>query len=118
MKMTKSIIPFDVILVPFPFSNLQAAKLRPCLVLAAMKPARYPLHLVVAMMTSHLEKHFPHDLLLEGPSEAGLPKPTLIRLAKLVTIDSTLIKKKLGSLSKADRKQVEKEWRKLFVFEA
>ena len=35
-----------------------------------------------------------------------------------VTIDSTLIKKKLGSLSKADRKQVEKEWRKLFVFEA
>jgi mRNA interferase MazF len=112
--MTKSITPFDVILVPFPFSNLEAAKLRPCLVLMTMKPARYPQHLIVAMMTSHVEKHFPHDLLVENPSEAGLPKPTLIRLAKVVTIDSSLIKKRLGSLSKSDRKQVEKEWRLLF----
>lgn len=112
--MTKSITPFDVVLVPFPFSNLEEVKRRPCLVLAHFKPARHPEHFIVAMMTSHLEKHFPHDVILENFEKAGLPKPTLVRLAKVVTLEAGIVLKKLGALTPHDRKSVIQEWKTLF----
>ena len=112
--MTKPITPFDVVLVPFPFSNLEEIKRRPCLVLANVKPSRYSEHLIVAMMTSHLERHFPHDVVVQNYEEAGLPKPTLIRLAKVVTLELGSVRRKLGTLTPSDRKSVIREWKALF----
>jgi mRNA interferase MazF len=114
--MTKSITTFDVVLVPFPFADLSATKRRPCLVLATTKPRSLPQHLVVCMMTSQIGgMHFPADHLLLSGKAAGLPKPTLVRLAKIVTIEESLVRKKLGSLAEVDRKALRAAFRELFA---
>lgn len=107
--------PYDIVLVPFPFSDLSSSKQRPCLVLARYCPRSLPEHLVVAMMTSQVKKpHFPFDVLLKDWQEAALPLPTLVRVGKMVTLDSSLVRKKLGSLSKHDAKTVSANVEKLF----
>ena len=101
--------PFDVVLVPFPFTDLGSTKRRPCLVLADARPVGLPHHFIVAMMTSHLERRFPHDVQLEAFAEAGLPKPTLVRLFKVVTLDDTVTPRPLGRLAAIDRGRVAAE---------
>jgi mRNA interferase MazF len=72
-------------------------------------------HVVLAMMTSQTTgPHFPHDVEIEHLSSAGLPKPTLVRLAKLVTLDSRLIVKRLGSIHARDRQRIRAEFVRLF----
>lgn len=107
--------PYDIVLVPFPFSDLSAAKQRPCLVLASYRPRSLPEHLIVAMMTSQVKKpHFPFDVTLEDWQASSLPLPTLVRLGKIVTLDASLVRKKLGQITPADVKSVKAGFRKLF----
>lgn len=111
----KSTTPFDVVLVPFPFSDKAAAKQRPCLVLASVRPTRLPEHVVVCMMTSQTNGlAFPFDCAVVNTAKAGLPKPTIVRVSKLVTIDSTLIRKRLGSLATEDAEAVKEQLDALF----
>jgi mRNA interferase MazF len=70
---------------------------------------------VVAMVTSRVAgPPFAHDVLVEEWQKAGLPKPSLIRLAKLVTVEETLIRRRLGRLANADAARVRTEGRRLF----
>jgi hypothetical protein len=72
-------------------------------------------HVVVCMMTSQIvAPHFPHDVLVSQIEVAGLPKPTLIRLSKIVTLDSQLIVKKLGRLHAKDQSRVKAQFSALF----
>ena len=102
--------PFDLVLVPFPFSDRTAAvKQRPCFVLASFKPRGLEEHCLVSMVTSRLDGiSFKGDVLVTHWKEAGLLKPSLIRLAKLVTMDSTLLRRKLGVVHSADRFEIGK----------
>lgn len=96
--------PFDVVPVPSPFTDLSRTKQRPCLILAATKPKRLNEHYVVAMMTSHLRSlSFVSDVVLQEWKNIGLPKPTLVRLAKVVTIERKLIRRKIGRLRASDQ---------------
>jgi hypothetical protein len=45
---------------------------------------------------------------------AGLPKPSLVRVAKLVTVDESMLLKRLGALSKSDRASVRQNVEALF----
>jgi mRNA interferase MazF len=107
--------PFDLVLLPFPFTDLRTTRQRPCLILAAFQPKGLPEHYVVAMVTSQLTGlAFPGDTLLVKWKEAGLPKPSLIRLAKVVTIERSLIRKELGSLLPVDRKAIRQGFKHVF----
>ena len=108
--------PFDVVLVPFPFADLSTTKQRPCLVITSFKPTRLNEHVIVAMMTSHVSGlGFPHDVSLVDWQKAGLPKPTLVRLAKVVTLDRKLVRRKLGRLLKTDQQAIVMKFKELFL---
>jgi hypothetical protein len=67
------------------------------------------------MITSQLDGVvFEHDHVLGDYAAAGLPKPSLVRVAKLVTIEESMLLKRLGALSKSDRASVQKNVEALF----
>lgn len=106
----------DLVIVPFPFTDLRTAKQRPALVLASLAATPLPDLALVAMVTGQLTPEpLVGDLLIKDWKEAGLLHPTKVRLAKLVSIESRLLVKKLGSLSAADRDGVRREPRRVLA---
>lgn len=107
--------PFDIVLVPFPFSDLSSSKKRPCLVLATLKPKGLGEHCIVAMMTSNSSLlEFPGDVEVFNWNEAGLPRETTVRLAKVVTLDVNMVSKVIGSLTAKDQQLVRKQFRNVY----
>ena len=97
---------FTVVRVPFPFTDRQASKHRPALVLSDATAFNLPAgHSVMAMVTSADNPPWPLDCQLTDLSAAGLPAPSMVRF-KLFTLDHRLVKGKLGSLSPADARSV------------
>lgn len=95
---------WDVVAVPFPFSDRPGAKRRPALVLSR-KPFNAAGHAVMAMITTKATPPWPGDHALKNVGAAGLRVPCLVRL-KLFTLDGRLLQKRLGRLSAPDRSEV------------
>ena len=108
--------PGEIALVRFPFTELAAAKKRPALVLAQMtRSSRYRLS-TVAMITSQVEAlKLDGDVLLADWQAAGLLHPSLLRLAKVATIDGELIDKVIGKLSSADLRAARAAFHQVFA---
>jgi len=107
--------PFDIILIPFPLSDLSATKKRPCVVLSSYSPRSFGEHLIVAMITSKIDTlKFPHDVTIKEYKKAGLPLPSLIRLSKIVSVEKRIIIKKLGRITDTDQRILKNEFKKLF----
>jgi mRNA interferase MazF len=87
----------DVVTVEFPYSDLQGRKRRPGLVLAVDDS-----DVLLARITTRAPRD-PQDVRLESWSAAGLPKPSTVRLPKLVTVDKRLILRRVGRLDPGDR---------------
>ena len=97
---------FDVVVVPFPFTDQNTEKRRPALVLSDHKNFNdITENCVLAMITSAKNPDWPLDAPISSIKEAGLPAPSKVRM-KLFTLDSRLIVKKIGDLSLKDQKAV------------
>jgi mRNA interferase MazF len=107
---------FDVIVVPFPFTDSSRTKRRPALVLS-QKPdfGDKTEHSVLAMITSKKNDPWPLDVPIKNKKQSGLTAPSVVRM-KLFTLDNRFILRKIGHLSKADQNQVQKSLQKLFNF--
>ncbi len=105
----------DVVLVRFPFADLTTAKKRPALVLAGTaRSARYRLA-TVAMITSQVEAlKLDGDVLLADWKSAGLLHPSLLRLAKVATLDAELVDRTIGTLSSTDVGATRRAFRRVF----
>lgn len=105
---------YDIVKVPFPFTDRQSNKTRPALVLSDDKMFNSSIgHSVMAMITSAKHSDWPLDTQIENLMAAGLPAPSIIRL-KLFTLDHRLILGKLGQLASTDQTLVEQHLRSLF----
>lgn len=99
---------FDVVRVPFPFTDRNASKNRPALVLSGSASFNTPAgHSVMAMITSQHTPPWPLDCQLSDLPAAGLPAPSKVRF-KLFTLDHRLVRGKLGQLSSEDRQEIER----------
>jgi len=98
----------DILLIPFPFTDLTGQKNRPALVLITADT-----DITVAFVTSQIKWQDEHDLKLEPSTENGLKKTSLVRLSKLATIYNELVIGKLGSLTETDIQQLNKNLIKL-----
>jgi len=94
---------FDIVKVPFPFTDKLATKNRPALIISSAHAFNNPIeHSVMAMITSAKQSDWPLDTVITDIQTAGLPVPSLIRL-KLFTLDHRLIRGTLGELSREDQ---------------
>ncbi len=94
--------PFALVRVPFPFTERQAIKRRPALVLSRPVFQEQSAHLLLAMVTSARNSQWPTDWQIEDLQAAGLPQPCVVRF-KLFTLDQSLLLGSLGALSEADQ---------------
>ena len=75
--------------LPFPHADGSTNQHRPALLLAAIGPAAAPFVLWVLMITSAQGRPWPQDVAIPDHLAAGLPAPSVIRCAKIATIDAT-----------------------------
>ncbi len=105
---------FDIVSVPFPFTDKDRTKKRPALILSdPSKFNRISGHSVMAMITSAKNQPWPLDASISDLASAGLPAPSLVRM-KLFTLDNRLVLSKLGSLSEKDRNSVSRNLTEIF----
>jgi mRNA interferase MazF len=97
--------PGDVVKVPFPYTNRSTRQSRPALVVST--PSLEVAHgfLWLVMITSAENRGWPGDVAITTLSRAGLPAPSVIRPAKIATIDASDATK-LGRISEAPLRQV------------
>lgn len=86
----------NIILIPFPFTDLSGNKLRPALILAESN-----LDVTVSFVTTQLQWQAPTDILLQPGSQNGIKKTSLVRLSKIATIDRSLVVGIIGSINSA-----------------
>nr|VFK56130.1 MAG: mRNA interferase MazF [Candidatus Kentron sp. TC] len=94
---------FDIVVVPFPFTERATTKRRPALVLSDRGAFNERIdQLVLAMVTSAKHSDWPLDVRIENLNSAGLPSPSVVRM-KLFTLDTRLVIRKAGILADSDR---------------
>jgi mRNA interferase MazF len=101
---------WDVVVVPFPFTDRPITKRRPALTIST-RTFNSRGHSILAMITSKADPEWPGDTALRDHQTAGLPLRSLVRL-KIFTLDNRLIVKIAGKLSEVDRKRVTAQLRK------
>jgi len=102
----------EVILVSFPFSNLQGQKIRPALILAKAEFDNLILCQITSKpYTSKLAIRITKDNFQEGK----LPVVSYVRPDKLFTADFSIIKGTAGQLTPAVTKSILKSVRRLFT---
>jgi mRNA interferase MazF len=90
---------WDVVRVPFPFTDRPARQHRPALVVSTIST---PGLAWVLMITSAENRGWPGDVPVSDLSEAGLPAQSVIRTEKVATVDMQGIDR-IGRLPMADR---------------
>jgi len=85
----------DVVVVPFPFTDLSTQKVRPALVLARLDRGDVPLCQVTSKPNSHR-----HAIRVEQPdfSEGGLPRKYYILPQRLVNASSGIVRRRAGKI--------------------
>ncbi len=108
--------PFDVVVVPFPFTDSAQTKRRPALVLSQNTNFGAKIeHSVLAMITSRKNAPWPLDCEIMGKKQSGLTAPSVVRM-KLFTLDNRFIIRKIGHLSESDQKQVKQSLSQIFNY--
>jgi mRNA interferase MazF len=91
----------DIILVPFPFTDLSGNKYRPALVLIE---SNYDV--TVCFITTQIQWKEKYDVVVPPTVENGLKKESLIRLTKFATIDKDLVWGRIGLLENKYLQQI------------
>lgn len=93
---------WDIIKVPFPYTDRPVRERRPAVVVAANGIQQEHGLLWVLMITSAANRGWPGDVTVTDLDEAGLPAESVVRTAKIATIEVKEAER-IGSLPTPDR---------------
>ncbi len=105
--------PWDVVVVPFPFTEGPRSKRRPALALST-KEFNKNGYTILAMITTKGHHPWPGDTDIEDHPTAGLKTPCIVRF-KIFTLDNRLVVKQIGHLSENDRKKTSENIQIYFI---
>ena len=94
----------EVFICQFPFTSGAGSKMRPALVLFDLQQDA-----VICRITSVL-RNGPLDITLADWQAAGLLKPSIARLDRIVTAEKSIFVRRLGILSASDMNAVRTMW--------
>lgn len=90
----------DIILVPFPFSDLSGAKKRPVLVISNDQYNKDHDDLITCGITSNIfDREYSVLIDDDNLSEGKLPLTSLIKVDKIFTLNRSIIRRKIGRLN-------------------
>jgi mRNA interferase MazF len=87
----------DIVLIPFPFTDLTGKKNRPAVVLI-----NSPDDVTVCFITTQTKWKSSFDIVIEPSQHNGLKKTSIIRLNKIATLDKDLVLGRLGQITVAE----------------
>ena len=99
----------DIVLSPFPFTDLTGSKNRPCLILIEKAE-----DVTVAFISTQITFAQKTGILLTPSNENGLKKESLIRLDKIATLSKDLLLGRLGTISNEELLKVDTRLIELF----
>jgi mRNA interferase MazF len=102
----------DVVLIPFPYTDLTATKTRPTIVISSNMYHLARSELLLIYVSSRITSADPTvDYVLADWKQAGLLKPSFVR-PKIAAIEPTLVVHHIGKLSARDLLEVDRRLRK------
>jgi mRNA interferase MazF len=90
---------FDIVVVPFPYADRLAEKRRPALVVSNRRLEALGV-VWVAMITSADNERWAGDVEIRDLGRAGLPAASVVRVAKITSIDPARVIRRAGRLDK------------------
>jgi mRNA interferase MazF len=102
--------PGDLVLVPFPFTDLTGAKRRPVLVLSSRDFNARSQDFIVCGVTSNLS-NAAHSVLIDGDdlAKGRIPAPSRIKVAKIASLLQSLALRTVGRVKPEVLTRVRKE---------
>jgi mRNA interferase MazF len=83
----------DIVLIPFPFTDLSGNKLRPALILCTSSH-----DISVCFITTQFQWKDKFDFEINPSEINGLKKTSIVRISKFATIDKDLVEGRLGTI--------------------
>jgi mRNA interferase MazF len=92
---------YQIVVVPFPFADMNVAKPRPAVVLSSESFNTECTQTILAMITTATHSRWATDIELQTLAGTGLRVSCVVRF-KLFTLANTLISRTIGILSEGD----------------
>ncbi len=100
----------DIVLIPFPYSDLSTTKQRPVLVLSNTDYNKVQSDLIVAAITSNLiSKTYTIQITADDLDEGQLRTTSIVRADKIYTLSNQIVIKKFGHLKPLIFSEVKKQ---------
>lgn len=99
---------YDIILIPFPLTDLASHKIRPALQLSGATDED------IVLCAISTKKHSAYDIKITPTTTNGLKKVSYVRSNKIATIEKQLALAKLGDLDAKTKQSVQTKLKKLF----
>lgn len=98
----------DVVLVNFPFTNLQASKKRPAVIISNTSYQQNRPDVILMAITSQIRQPLSFgECLVHDWQQAGLLKPSVLK-PLIATLEQAQIVKVMGKLSQADQEGLQR----------
>lgn len=107
----------DIVLIPFPFTDLTSTKIRPAVVISSNLINQNNQDVIVAFISSIVPTQIePTDFLVTSSDPdfgiTGLKKDSVFKMAKIVTLNKRLAQRKIGKVSNRIKVELDKRLRK------